>query len=47
MSQKLKEDIIMDSRSTTNLFANPKLVENVQKSSNMLELAMNAGTHRT
>ena len=47
ISSKMKDDIILDSRSTLSIFANPELVEGIQKSKSTLEIATNARTWLT
>ena len=44
---KMKDDIILDNRSTLSIFANPELVEGIRKSKSTLEMATNAGTQLT
>ena len=43
-SQWIKDSIILDNGSTLSLFSNPELVERIQESKNILEMATNAGT---
>ena len=47
ISSKMKDDIILDNRSTLSIFANPELVEGIRKSKSTLEMATNAGTRLT
>ena len=47
ISSKMKDDIILDNRSTLSIFANPVLVEGIRKSKSTLEMATNAGTRLT
>ena len=47
ISSKMKDDIILDNRSTLSIFANPDLVEEIQKSKSTLEMATNAGMRLT
>ena len=48
ISSKMKDEIILDNRSTESIFANPELVEGIRKSNSTLEMATNnAGTRLT
>ena len=42
ISSKMKDDIILNNGSTLSIFANPELVEGIQKSKSTLEMATNA-----
>ena len=47
ISSKMKDDIILNNRSTLSIFANPELVEGIRKSKSTLEMATNAGMRLT